>query len=225
MNEAPLSESALAEENMGLVRAVVLRFSGRGMEYEDLVQIGSVGLLKAIRGYDPERGTRFSTYAFAMTAGEIRRALRDRGAIRVSRSVKRLAARIEALTEEAEKSGESPRLSDIAARLGADPSEAAAALCAVKPPVSIFRPADADSDSELKDVIPAEVSTEAEAVRRVFIEGLVSSLDDTEKSLVSMRFFSELTQKETAERLSMSQPRVSRLEAKILIKLRALAEK
>lgn len=226
MDDPPPSEGELASANMGLVRAVALRFRGRGTDYEDLVQIGAIGLVKAIRGFDPERGTRFSTYAVPVIAGEIRRFLRTSGAVKVSRSMKELAARIERLAEDAGEGGESPKLCDIAAALGVDPEEAAAALCAAQPPISLSEPVfDDDAETKLSDTVPAADSTEAEALQRVYLGSLLSSLGDTEKLLVHYRYFMELTQKETAELLSMTQPRVSRLEAKIIMKLRSLAEK
>jgi RNA polymerase sporulation-specific sigma factor len=226
MDDPPPTESELASANMGLVRAVAMRFRGRGAEFEDLVQIGAIGLVKAIRCFDPERGTRFSTYAVPVIAGEIRRFLRDSGAVKVSRGMKELAAKLEKLIEEAEKRGESPRLCDIAATLGVDPEDAAAALCAAQPPISLSEPVfDDDAETKLSDTVPAADSTESDALQRVYLGSLLSSLGDTEKRLVHYRYFMELTQKETAELLSMTQPRVSRLEAKIMMKLRSFAEK
>ncbi|MBO4849080.1 MAG: sigma-70 family RNA polymerase sigma factor [Clostridia bacterium] len=213
----------LVVRNMALIRSVALRFRDRGTDLSDLVQIGAVGFIKAVRGFDPSFGTRFSTYAVPMTAGEIRRFLRDDGMVKVSRRLKELAAKLAPLMREAEENG-GAKLGDIARSLGVSREEAAAALEAALPCCSLSDPiAGEDGGLCRGDMIEDPKPMETEAVDRVLLEGLLGTLAPRERSVVELRYFRDLTQAETARRLGLSQAQASRLEKSIISKLRRRA--
>ena len=212
----------LVQRNTALVKSIVRRFSGRGAEYDDLFQIGCLGLVKAIRRFDPAFGVRFSTYAVPMIAGEIKRFLRDDGAVKVSRTLKELAARSAAAREALMRSlGREPTLSELASELSEAPEDIASALEASRPCVSIYEPAfGADSDALLMDVLPSSSDEASEALDRVLLKELLGSLPPRDRQLIMLRYFEDKTQTEAAALLGISQVQVSRLEGKILALLR-----
>lgn len=212
----------LVENNMGLVRSAALRFAGRGAEHEDLMQLGCIGLIKAARSFDGERGCAFSTYAVPLIIGEIKRYLRDNGQLKVSRDVKRLGA---ILLKERERlfsaTGREPRLSEIAANCGVDASEAAEALDAVSPVVSLSEPLSHDGEEGcLEDILARDENESDRLIERVALAGAVKKLPPLWKSILSLRYERELSQQKTAEILGLSQVKVSREEKKLLAFLR-----
>ncbi|MCR5807959.1 MAG: sigma-70 family RNA polymerase sigma factor [Clostridiales bacterium] len=215
----------LTRRNLALVRSVALRFRGRGAEYDDLVQTGSVGLVKAIVNFDPAFGTRFSTYAVPMISGEIKRSLRDGGVIKVSRRYKELALSIKRLTMEAERRGEEPpRASELAKELGVKPAEIAIALEAAAPCISLCEPVSGEDGAKtIADTLKDPSAMEQTACDRALLSELMRPLCPRERSLIRLRFFLDLTQKETAKRLGLSQVQVSRLEKRILAEMRERA--
>ncbi|MDR0840317.1 MAG: SigB/SigF/SigG family RNA polymerase sigma factor [Christensenellaceae bacterium] len=217
----------LVSENAPLVRAIVRKYIGRGTEYEDLYQIGCMGLVKAIRNFDTSYNVRFSTYAVPMIAGEIKRFLRDDGMVKVSRSLKELAARAAAAQSELSFSmGREPGVVDIAESLGESPEDVAMALEASRPHLSIYEPAygeDGETAATLLDRVPGE-GDEAEAtIDRVLLKELLGTLEPRERSIIVLRYFADKTQGEIAQLLGVSQVQVSRLEGRILRKLREQA--
>lgn len=215
-DEAACAE--LVENNMGLVRSAVQRFLGRGCEAEDLMQLGCMGLIKAARSFDKEKGCAFSTYAVPLIMGEIKRYLRDNGQIKVSRTQKRLGAM---LLRESERLyitlGREARLSEIAERCGVDIREAAEALDAVSPLISLSEPLSNDSDDGcLEDVIPREENETEIFIEREALRSALSRLPPMWKSIISLRYERELSQQKTAEILGLSQVKISREEKKIL---------
>ena len=211
----------LVEENVGLVWCVVRRFQGRGTEAEDLFQIGSIGLLKAIRTFDPERACAFSTYAVPLIFGEIRRFLRDDGPIKVSRTQKRLGAALAAERERSLAAGEGElRLSELAARCGTTPEEAAAALDAIAPVVSLSDMLYNDEDSP---TLESTLSNEEENLRsfnRLAVSMAIDKLPELRRKIVLLRYFRDCSQSETAAALGLTQVKVSREERRILEFLR-----
>ena len=210
---------------MGLVWSVVRRFAGRGVEPDDLFQIGVIGLLKAIDNFDLTMDVRLSTYAVPMIAGEIRRFLRDDGMIKVSRPLKELAAKIGAAREELESVlGREPTVGELAQKVGASREEVAASLEAGAEIESIYRPVSREDENGgcLIDRI-AEPSSENEKVLdRIMLAELLSGLNEQERQIITKRYFENRTQTAIAGDLGISQVQVSRLEKKIL---RALREK
>lgn len=210
----------LIRENTGLIYMVVNRFKDRGAETDDLFQIASIGLLKAIENFDCNLGLQFSTYAVPMMMGEIRRHFRDTGPIKVSRSYKTLASKAATLREHLLKeTGREPTVSEIAENLSVDTSELSCALSATRQPDSLDE-VQGDTNTALKDLIPAEDNEEG-VITRLALKELIHTLPDREKKVILLRYIKEQTQAEIAKKLGISQVQVSRLEKKILEKLRS----
>lgn len=207
------------ENNLGLVRALCVRFSGRGIEYDDLYQAGCMGLVKATDAFDSERGLCFSTYAVPVIMGEMRRLFRDGGAVKVSRSVKELGMKISRERQKLEqKLCREPTVKELALSLGVSPEEVAEAVCATQPTVSLT----CDEDGEITETDLPVMSAEDEISDRLLIDFALAKLNEEEKRLVMYRYFDFLTQSKTAEKMSMTQVQVSRAEKKILAKLREI---
>lgn len=210
----------LVVENSGLVWSVARRFFGRGVEPDDLYQLGCMGFLKAIDGYDPERGTQFSTYAVPKIAGEIRRFLRDDGPVKVSRTLKERASLIRRERERlAKQLDREPRLGELADALGLSPEDIAAAELAVEAPDSLQRES---FDGMTVESSLTEGSMEESIVESVALRDAIASLAERERMLIELRFFRGFTQQQTARVLGVSQVQVSRLEKKALETLRRL---
>ena len=211
----------ILEENNGLIWSVARRFFGRGVDADDLYQLGCLGFLKAVEGFDLNYGTRFSTYAVPKIAGEIRRFLRDDGAIKVSRGLKERAQQIHTARTELEQSlGREPLLSELAERTGIHPADIAEAETAVSPAESLQREAGEDGFS-LSHVL-GDNGLEERLLERVDLGSAVSKLPVMEQKVISLRFFHGLTQSDCARILKVSQVQVSRLEHKALEKLRSI---
>lgn len=216
----------LVECNMALVRSIVKKYLNRGAEYDDLYQIGSMGLVKAIKNFDAGFDVRFSTYAVPMIAGEIKRFLRDDGMIKVSRSLKELAAKAAAAQRElSSKLGREAGILEIAEHIGEDAENIALALDASRPHVSIYEPAYGDDgDALVMDKIAAGKDETDGALNRVMIQEMMEYLEPRERSIILMRYFRDKTQSEIAAVLGISQVQVSRLESRIIKKLREKAQ-
>ncbi len=210
----------LINDNYGLVRACAGKFIGRGIEYDDLYQIGCIGLIKAAKGYDETRGLMFSTYAVPTIIGEIKRVFRDTGAIKVSRSLKELSFKVAKARENLEKqNGREPTVSEIADLLGVDREEVNDAICVLRPIESLTYQDDGEGQHDL----PVE-SEEERINNRIYVHTLLKELSSEEQTLIKLRYFMYRTQSETAKILNMSQVQVSRNEKRILAKLRGLEE-
>ncbi len=199
--------------HFGLVHSVACRFKDRGIEYEELFSAGCVGLVKAGNNYDEERGLKFSTYAVPVIMGEIKQLFRDGGSVKVSRSLKELSLKITRLKDELIKNGEEPTVQLLAEKAGVSAEEAAMALSAAVPVLSLSV-ADDDGESGILD-IPVEPpqlkSTEKLALRQV-----IGKLPEQDRQLIYHRYWEECTQSKTAQVLGMTQVQVSRREKKIL---------
>ena len=211
--------------NTGLVRSIALRFRERGVDIEDLMQIGTMGLLKAIRSFDLERGNCFSTYAVPLIFGELRRCRRDEGPIKVGRYYKRLGAELlnvrNRITAEA---GRDPAISELASLCSVSVEEAVIAMEATSPIMSLSDSAYGDEDGvELSAVIPDEESlSELEAISdRIAIEEAMSKMDEQWRRIIILRYYRNMTQHQTAVELGLTQVKVSREEKKIIEYLRA----
>ena len=213
----------LTENNLGLVKSVVKRFSGRGYETEDLFQVGSIGLIKAIHNFKAEFGVKFSTYAVPMIIGEIKRYMRDDGIIKVSRSIKELSCRAASAREALiAKTGEEPSVSEIAKHIGAEAEEVAAAFDATARPESIYAKTD-DGKSEgvaLVEKLQSPENEENKIVNRLLIASAIKDFPEREQKIVMLRYFRQKTQSQIAELLGISQVQVSRLEKRILSELK-----
>lgn len=218
------ARETLVEENMGLVYTIVRRFAGRGHEMEDLIQIGSIGLLKAIDKFDTSFEVRFSTYAVPMIAGEIKRFLRDDGMIKVSRSLKETAGKAYMIREILEKkNGREPTLEEISAEIGATREDIVLAMESAAEVESLHKTiyqGDGNAIS-LMDKLEEQSNPNEELLNHMLLRELLEGLPREERILIQMRYFDEKTQTEVAKVLGISQVQVSRYEKKILKKLRA----
>ncbi len=201
----------MVQENTGLIWSVARRFFGRGAEPDDLYQLGCLGFLKAVQGYDESFGTQFSTYAVPKIAGEIRRFLRDDGPVKVSRSVKELSHTIRGAREALCQSlGREPLLSELSEALGIRAEEIAGAEIAAAPTESLQRE-NGDDGLTLEGVL-GDGGIEDAIVEHVALREVVARLPEREKTVISLRFFRGLTQEKTARILGVSQVQISRLE-------------
>ena len=220
------AKELLFNNNVGLIHHVLKRFMSRaGCDMEDLFQIGSIGLLKAIEKFDTEFGVCFSTYAVPLIMGEIRRFLRDDGMIKVSRSVKENAKRIKWVREELQQeTGREPTLSELSQKSGITIEDIMVAWDAGREVESLYQTVYEADGSEvcLLDLIGQEAESE-EVVNRLLLEKLLDSLDKQEQSLIRLRYFENKTQMQVAGDLGMSQVQVSRMEKKVLLRLRQQA--
>ena len=217
------ARETLIEENLGLIHHVVKRFLGRGVEAEDLFQIGAVGLVKAVDRFDLSFGVRFSTYAVPMIAGEIKRFLRDDSMIKVSRSLKELAVKAARLREQLlMERGEEPGVDELARRLKVEPEELVQAMDS-SIEVESLQKVICQGSSEgvsLMERVEQGHDEQEELLRRMLLEEPLSSLEPRERRLIVLRFFYDRTQTQVAMELGMSQVQVSRLEKKILSALK-----
>ena len=217
------ARDTLVEENMGLVWSIVRRFKNRGVELEDLFQIGSIGLIKAIDKFDTEFDVKFSTYAVPMIMGEIKRYLRDNGMVKVSRSIKELSFKVYHAKESMEKHmGREPTLAEIAEELGVLPEEVATAVDAATEVESLSKVIyQGDGhDIALIDKLEEKHDRNEEVLNQMVLETAMGYLDEREKQLLDMRYFQDKTQSAIAKELGMTQVQVSRMEKKILLYLR-----
>ena len=207
------AREALVKDNLGLVWSIVRRFAGRGCETEDLFQIGSIGLLKAIDKFDPSFEVCFSTYAVPMIAGEIRRFLRSEGMVKVSRPIRELAWKAYAVRERLEReNGRDPTLAEIAG----EAMESGAEVESLQK--TIYQ--GENHDISLMDRIPEKENGQEKLLNRIFLEELLGRLPAKERQLIYMRYFQDMTQAQIAGKLGISQVQVSRMEKKILRQMR-----
>ena len=217
------ARDALTEENMGLVWSVVRRFDGRKAEKEDLFQIGSIGLLKAIDKFDESYGVCFSTYAVPMIAGEIRRYLRDNSMIRVSRSLKESAVQMYRCMEKLERTlGRDPTIQEIADEMGTDPEELSLIMEANMDVESLQQVVYRNDGNEmtLMDRLEDQHDDQEVLLDRMLLDQLLSGLTEKEKQLICMRYVQEKTQSDIAGKLGVSQVQISRMEKRIIKKIR-----
>ena len=210
----------MLRDNSGLIWSIVRRHYGRGVEPDDLYQLGCLGFIKAVKGFDLTFGTQFSTYAVPKIAGEIRRFLRDDGAIKVSRGIREQAATIFAAREKLKNTlGREPVLSELSEETGLRPEEIAQCELAVAEPESLQR--ETGDGLTLEGMLGSE-SPEESLVEKIALREAIEVLPERERMTILLRFFKGLTQEQTARLLGVSQVQVSRLERRALEKLRAL---
>lgn len=211
----------LVTENSGLIWSVAKRFIGRGVETDDLYQLGCVGFLKAIEGFDLEFGTQFSTYAVPKIAGEIRRFLRDDGAVKVSRTIKEQAVVIKTVTNQLTISlGREPTVSEIAEKTGFSPEQIAVAETATAATESIQRETGEDGFS-LENIL-TDTESEEKMVEKISLRQAIARLTEREAQVIQLRYFHGLTQERVSKVLNVSQVQVSRIEKKALVNLKEL---
>jgi RNA polymerase sporulation-specific sigma factor len=215
------AEEALLRENMPLVAAIARRYQNCGLAQEDMIQLGSIGLLQALRRFDPTRGLCFSTYAVPLIAGEIRRFLRDDGMVKFSRETKSLALQIERVRRE---QGDLT-VEELSKVLHVPLEDITAALASRTAALSLDAPTDEDGADLQTFLGSADADTEQDALRRVELRELFAVLSERERQVLFMRYFQDRTQNEVGKRLGLSQVQISRIEKKALLRMRQQGEK
>lgn len=217
------ARESLVMNNVGLVWSIVRHFSGRGYDLEDLFQIGSIGLLKAIDKFNLDFDVKFSTYAVPMITGEIKRFLRDDGMIKVSRSVKELGMRVRSARERMSyELGREPNLEELAAAVGASREEVAASMEAAAEVESIYKTVGNGEDQNLclLDKIQDEDEAQERLMNQMVLKELLLKLSEKDREIIIRRYYDNQTQSQIAADLNISQVQVSRLEKKILRQMR-----
>lgn len=213
----------LVEENAGLIWSIVRRFFGRGAEPEDLYQLGCLGFLKAIDGFDLSFGTQFSTYAVPKISGEIRRFLRDDGMIKVSRSIKERSNHIRtARTALEQRLGREPCISELAEEVGLTPEEIAFAETAVGPAESLQR--ETGDEGFTLECVLTDSFGEERMIEHISLRCAIEKLPEKERKALYLRYYHGMTQEKTARVMNVSQVQISRLERKALEKLRQILD-
>lgn len=213
----------LVTDNFGLVWSIVRRFTGRGYDPEDLFQIGTIGLIKAIDKFDLSYEVKFSTYAVPMITGEIKRFLRDDGMIKVSRSIKEMGLRVKNVREELiYRLGREPTVEEIAGEIGASKEEVAASIEAGAEVESLYRSVNNNDENSLLliDKIEEENSAQEDLLNQMVLRELLTGLEDKDREIIIRRYYYNETQSQIASKLGISQVQVSRLEKKILKQMR-----
>ncbi len=213
---------ALVNGNFPLIKAIVKGFLNKGVEYDDLYQIGCVGFLKAIKNFDPNFSVKFSTYAVPMISGEIKRFLRDDGSIKVSRSIKTLGIKLKAFIEKKKsETGETPSLDELEKEFAAEKEDIVMALDSGRQMVSLQSKLDEDDPSS-QNVLDKLVSDDKsdDMLDKIILKDAIMSLPEKEKKIILLRYYRGKTQGEVAEMLDISQVQVSRIETKIIEQLK-----
>ena len=209
----------LIEQNSGLIWSIARRYFGRGTDPDDLYQLGCVGFLKAIEGFDTAYGTKFSTYAVPKISGEIRRFLRDDGMVKVSRGIKEQAAQIHAVRVQLEQRlGREPTLSELSRETGVSPEDIAYAETATGPAESLQR--ESGEDGFTLELVLGAFTAEERMVEQVALRALIAQLPERERQVIALRYYHGMTQQSCARVLHVSQVQVSRLERRAVETLR-----
>ena len=226
-NGSESAKSTLLENNYPLIKSVIKRFRNKGIEYEDLYQLGCVGFLKAIKNFNEEFNVKFSTYIVPMVAGEVKRFMRDDGSIKVSRALKTLHYNITKLTNDyrQKNNGQSPSVEYLAKELKVDNQEIVMAMESSKSLISLNEKYDEDDSNSPSIIERVAVEDEShEVIDYILLKEALAELDDREKKVIMLRYFRNKTQSEVASALGVSQVQISRLETKILSKMRKKIE-
>ncbi len=213
----------IVSENMGLIWSVVARFKGKGIDSDDLFQLGAMGLVKAVRKFSFDYDVKFSTYAVPMIMGEIKRFMRDDGIIKVSRGLKETAFRAAKARESLRAAnGREPTIDEIAEYMNIDRETLAMAFNSAKEVDSIDRSIEGENgrDIRIMDIIASEEDKSEKIVDNILLRQSIMRLDERERQIVIMRYIKEMTQSKVAEKIGVSQVQISRLEKKILRKMR-----
>lgn len=215
------AKTVLFEQNSPLIKSVIKRFLGKGIEYDDLYQIGTIGLLKAINNFDASFNVKFSTYVVPMVIGEIKRFMRDDGAIKVSRTIKTLNLKIKKFIDEYTRTNfHKPTPQEIAKQFDIDEAEVIFVMDSASMPISIYTPLENDSNGLLLIDRLNQDNSHEKLIDNILLKETLKSLDARDKKIILLRFFRDKTQSEIAKVLGVSQVQVSRLENKVLEKLK-----
>lgn len=209
------AKSQLITHNMPLIKSIAKRYRNKQVEYDDLLQLGALGLVKAINNFDLNFNVKFSTYAVPMIAGEIKRFIRDDGAIKVSRAMKSLCNKIQIYINERTMEDKSPSVKEIAEHFGIDEQEVVFALDSNKYPVSLFEKFDDDNNQCVLDKLPSNENND-DLIDKILLKDYINSLPEREKKVIILRYYRDKTQSEIAQMLGVSQVQISRIESKVI---------
>ena len=213
------AKTELLQNNLPLIKSIVKRYQNKQIEYDDLIQLGTLGFIKALNNFQTGFGVRFSTYAVPMIAGEIKRFIRDNGAIKVSRSIKAQNQKINKFIDEYRQVHQKePTISQIAAYMKSDEQEVVFIMDSSKYPVSIYAESEEDGLT-LADKLCSKESQD-EYIEKLVLRDIIEKLDERDKKIIILRYFRDKTQSEIAKELGVSQVQISRLESKLLEKMR-----
>ncbi len=216
------AKETLINHNVSLVKSIVKRYLGKGVEYDDLFQIACLGFLKAIAGFDERFGVKFSTYAVPMIAGEIKRFLRDDGAVKVSRAMKQTAKEINLFIESYTiEHGLQPSVTEIAQKFGMDEAETVFVMGSSKMPLSLYGGGDFKDgkERELIETLPAKDDQE-DWMDKMLLRGAIEGLSERDRKVIILRYFRDMTQSEVAKKIGVSQVQISRIESRIIKEFR-----
>ena len=212
------AKGLLVEENSPLIKSVIKRFKDKGVEYEDLYQLGCMGFLKAIKNFNADFGVKFSTYVVPMVVGEVKRFMRDDGAIKVSRALKTLNLQINKyVVEFGAKNNRAPTIEELSQHFNIEEQEIVLAMDSAKMPLSLYTPVEDDAESAtLVDRIESQEDYSGKMIENIALAELIKKLDERDRKIILLRYYFDKTQSEIARELKISQVQVSRLENKIL---------
>lgn len=216
------AKEALLSGNVSLLKSIVRRYLGKGVEFDDLFQLAGIGLLKAVSGFDESFGVRFSTYAVPMIAGEIKRFMRDDGSVKVSRAMKSTAKEMNRYIEDfTAEHGLAPTVADIAAKFGMEESEAVFVLGSSRMPVSIYEQGEYrdEKTQELADKLPS-VDNQDDMIEKMQLRTAIEELPERERKIIMLRYFRDMTQSEVAEVIGVSQVQISRIESRVVAEMK-----
>ena len=216
------AKETLISENVSLVKCIVKRYLGKGVEYDDLFQIACMGFLKAIAGFDEKFGVKFSTYAVPMIAGEIKRFMRDDGSVKVSRTMKQTAKEINKFIDEYTCQHDyPPSVKEIAEKFHMDEAETVFVMGSSKMPLSLYGGAE-NKDGKERELIETLPSSDDQEMwlDRLLLRGAMDALSERDRKIIVLRYFRDMTQSEVAERIGVSQVQVSRIESRIIKEFR-----
>lgn len=220
-NGDEIAKEKLIEANSPLIKSVIKWFKNKGVEYDDLYQLGCLGFLKAIKNFNCDFNVKFSTYVVPMVIGEIKRFMRDDGAIKVSRAIKSFNLQINKFIDlYLSKFGRKPTILEISNEFGIDEQEVVLTMDASKMPVSLYAPFEEDNDSSLSIIDKFESQEDEDFIDRIALKDIVNSLNERDRKIIMLRYYLDKTQSEIANELGVSQVQVSRLENKILENLK-----
>lgn len=216
------AKETLLVQNVSLIKSIVKRYLGKGVEYDDLFELACMGFLKAIAGFNEAFGVRFSTYAVPMIAGELKRFLRDDGSMKVSRLLKKAARDINIYVERyCAEYGEQPSVKEIATALGVEECDVVFAIGSSRMPVSIYEQSDYKDEKSIRivDRIPSSESAE-QMIDKIFLNEAIARLPEREQKIIILRYYRDMTQSEVARCIGVSQVQISRIESKIIQRFR-----
>lgn len=214
------AKTRLISENTPLIKSIVKRYGNIHVEYEDLMQLGAMGLVKAINNFDSKYNVKFSTYAVPMIAGEIKRFIRDDGAIKVSRALKTLSLKLHQYIDDyVQNKGEEPKIEHLAQFFGVDKQEIVYALDSNKYPLSLYEKFDEDGTGCIIDKLPAKGSSD-DLIDNILLKKLLAELPEREKTIIKLRYYKDMTQSEIARLMGVSQVQISRIESKVISQMR-----